>query len=359
MDSIEKRRAFITNVLYWVIIGTIGYMCFKYLIALVMPFALAFGVAFVLKPLIKLLHVKTKLRWNIWAVVCVLVFYSTVGVLIGLGAVRLTAWLETVLVRLPSLYTNTVAPALTAFFDGIQQKINLLDPVFVEALDNLGDQIVKSLGSSLSNLSVNAVGFISGIATSVPGILVNVLITIIATFFMAADYPNITSFIVRQLPERAADIVLKVKNQIGEVVGQFLRSYMLIMLITFGELSVGFLILGIDNALAIALLIAVFDIMPVLGTGGIVIPWMVINFILGNVKLGVGLLVVYIVVTVVRNIIEPRIIGKQVGLHPLVTLISMFIGAELFGFIGLFGLPITCAIIKSLNDKGAIHLLKR
>ncbi len=359
MDSIDKRKRFIVNVLYWVLIVAIGYICFKYLIELIMPFVLAFGIAFLLKPIIRLLSRKTKLKWNLWAIVCVLVFYSTVGVLLGLGAVKLTAWLETVLVRLPSLYTNTVAPALTTFFDSLQHKINLLDPTVVEVLGDVGDQIVGSLGSSLSNLSMNAVGVISGIATSVPGILLNVLITIIATFFTAADYPNITRFIVRQLPEKAADIVLKVKNQIGEIIGQFLRSYMLIMLITFFELTVGFLILGIDNALAIALLIALFDILPILGTGGIVIPWMIINFMLGNVRLGAGLLVVYIVVTVVRNIVEPRIIGLKVGIHPLITLISMFVGAELFGIIGLFGLPITCAMIKSLNDKGAIHLLKK
>ena len=87
-------------------------------------------------------------------------------------------------------------------------------------------------------------------------------------------------------------------------------------------------------------LIAALDILPILGTGGIMIPWAVVSFILGYTSLGIELLVTYFIVTVVRNYVEPRIVGAQLGLHPIITLISMFIGLRLFGFLGLFGLPV-------------------
>ena len=86
--------------------------------------------------------------------------------------------------------------------------------------------------------------------------------------------------------------------------------------------------------------IAVLDILPILGTGGIMIPWAVISLVVGNVGLGLKLLLIYGIVTVVRNYVEPKIVGTQLGLHPIITLVSMFIGLRLFGFWGLFGLPV-------------------
>ena len=100
------------------------------------------------------------------------------------------------------------------------------------------------------------------------------------------------------------------------------------------------------------------DILPVLGTGGIMIPWGIISLIMGKWVLGLGLLALYLIITVIRNIIEPKIVGHQVGLHPVVTLLSMLAGLQLFGIIGLFGFPITLSLLKNLNDRGVIHILK-
>lgn len=136
------------------------------------------------------------------------------------------------------------------------------------------------------------------------------------------------------------------------------RSYLLIMSITFIELSIGLSVIGIPNAVLIAFMIAIFDILPVLGTGGIMIPWTIITFIQGNYQVSIGILVVYVIVTIVRNILEPKIVGGQLGLHPVVALMSMFIGANLIGVIGLFGFPITLSLLKHLSDTGTIKLFK-
>jgi len=128
------------------------------------------------------------------------------------------------------------------------------------------------------------------------------------------------------------------------------------MLLTFFELTIGLHILGIENALVIAFLIAIFDVLPVLGTGGIMLPWILISFLNNQVKTGVGLLILYLVITVIRNIIEPKIVGKQIGLHPLLMLMCMYLGARLFGFLGIFILPILILIVQNLNDTGIIHI---
>ena len=130
-----------------------------------------------------------------------------------------------------------------------------------------------------------------------------------------------------------------------------IRSYVLIMLLTFTELSILFTVFGIENGVLKAAVIAVLDILPILGTGGIMIPWAIISLVLGYTKLGVELLLIYAIVTVIRNYVEPRIVGAQLGLHPIITLVSMFIGLRLFGFWGLFGTPVAISFFWKNRKK--------
>ena len=110
------------------------------------------------------------------------------------------------------------------------------------------------------------------------------------------------------------------------------------------------------DPILVALLIAIFDILPVLGTGGIMIPWVILSALGGDLPHAFALLVLYVIITVIRNIIEPRIVGAQIGLHPVLTLMSMFVGNHLFGIVGLFGLPILLSLLRYLNDNGTISL---
>ena len=136
----------------------------------------------------------------------------------------------------------------------------------------------------------------------------------------------------------------------------YIRSYSLLFLLTFTELTIGFLIFQIPHSLLVAVLIAIFDILPVLGTGGVLIPWAVILAVIGNYPLAAGILILYVIITVVRNSVEPRIVGKQIGLHPLLTLIAMFTGVSLAGLPGLILLPMAVMIFVNMEKNGAIHI---
>ena len=140
---------------------------------------------------------------------------------------------------------------------------------------------------------------------------------------------------LRLIGERGRALLLHIREYLVGTLLICIRSYALIMSITFLELSIGLTLIGVEHSIPTALCIALFDILPVLGTGGIMIPWTVISLLQGRYALGVGLAVVYLAVTVIRNILEPKIVGGQLGLHPVVTLAGMFIGAQLFGIIGL------------------------
>lgn len=123
-------------------------------------------------------------------------------------------------------------------------------------------------------------------------------------------------------------------------------------------MSIGLSILKISNSILIAALIAIIDILPILGTGGILLPWAIISIITGNIGLAIGLVSLYLLILIIRQVLEPKIVGNQIGLHPIVTLICMFVGAQLLGFIGLFLLPILVTILKKMNDEGVIRIFK-
>ena len=114
-------------------------------------------------------------------------------------------------------------------------------------------------------------------------------------------------------------------------IAKFIKAYSAIISITFLELSIGFWILGIPNPFLFGAMIAFIDILPILGTGAVLLPWSVIALVLGNTKIGIGMFILYIIITAVRQTIEPKIVGQQIGLHPIITLILMYVGAQLMG----------------------------
>ena len=240
--------------------------------------------------------------------------------------------------------------------DRLEELLAKLDPSLMSALQELQSQLLNMLWQLVSSLSVVLVGGVSiatSFATSLPGFLIRLLLMVISTFFIAVDYQKIVRFCLGCLQGSTRNLVLQVKAYVVGTLFVCIRSYALIMSITFVELSVGLTLIGVNRAILVALLIAIFDILPVLGTGGIMIPWVILS---GDLPHAFALLVLYVIITVIRNIIEPRIVGAQIGLHPVLTLMSMFVGNHLFGIVGLFGLPILLSLLRYLNDNGTISL---
>ena len=202
-----------------------------------------------------------------------------------------------------------------------------------------------------------------GTAKQIPSILVGTIVGIVCCCFMTSDYHTLRSLIMTQAGKRA-DAFIRTKQIIFSTLGKMIRAYGLIMCITFLEMVLGLSILKLfgiyENGyiFAIALITAVIDIVPVLGTGTVLIPWAIWMFFSGDVAMGIGLLVIYGVITVVRQIIEPKLVASQLGLPAFVTLMAMYIGSRLFGFVGLFLLPMTVMLLKVLNDDGVIHIFK-
>ena len=138
---------------------------------------------------------------------------------------------------------------------------------------------------------------------------------------------------------------LKVKDFIENVVFKILKNFLIIMFITFIELTIGFGLIGIKNFVLIALLVSFVDIFPVLGVGTVLNPWAIIAFIMGDFKLGFEIFGLYIIITLIRNFIEPKLVGKELGLHPLISLIAMIVGMKLAGVFGMLVMPLVISYL--------------
>ena len=356
--QLEKRRQFIINFLYFAIILGIIILLARYALGVLMPFLIAFVISLLLKPAVAFLHEKLKLPRGVIGIALVVVFYSLVGLLIIVLGVQLFSAAKSFFLTLPSLYTNGIVPWMSNAFASLQEFAGHLDPEATAAYNVVAENVTKSLGDAVVNVSKSVVGWVTSSTLKAPKLLLNMLIMVISTIFLTVDFPKIHAFVMRQLSERWRTLLHNARVQLGRTLWSYVRSYAMILIITFSEIFIGLSIIGVNNAAGIAVAIAIFDILPVVGSGLVLLPWTIYTLISGHLTTGIGLAVLYVVVIVVRQIMEPKIVGDRVGLHPIVTLLSMVLGTYLFGGIGLLGLPITIALIHVLNKEGAIHLYK-
>lgn len=354
----EKYSKFLITFAYYAVIAALAYVVLRYALPMLAPFVIGAAIAYLLRFPIRFLHRKAKLPYKGAAILVVLLFFGLIGTALVLAGVKAINWLVDAINLLPTMYTTHALPFFAEVTQNLEKIFIDLDPDTLSTLENLAQKALDSAGSLISSLSGTAVSALSGAAVSIPGLFLKLVLLIISTFFIAIDYETIKAFLVRQLDDKTHNLLWEIKNYVGGTLWVCIRSYAIIMTLTFVELSIGLSIVKIDHAVIVALLIAIFDILPVLGTGGIMIPWTVLTAIQGDFRLSLGLLIIYIVITIIRNIIEPKIVGGQLGLHPVVTLSSMFAGAQLFGVIGLFGFPIGLSLLHHLNDRGVIKVLK-
>ena len=334
--NIQKKRDFLTNIAYWSIIIAAVYLALQYILPVSVPILFGVLVAWLVIRLSKTIRCPHKLL----RVGLALAIYGLIGLLISLLITKGVSVIGSIVKWIPQVYESKLLPFANLIYNVGMESLVDLDPALSSTLSMVLESALSSLQNLVSQISTAAVSLVSGIATGVPNLVLSLLAMIFTTIFLVGDYERIRGFVDTYIPKSMMRVLDKVRFYMTDTLFVVIRSYILIMLVTFVELSILFSIFGIQKAFLKAALIALFDIMPILGTGGIMIPWFVISFALGHTALGLKLLFIYIVVTVVRNYVEPRIVGAQLDLHPIITLVSMFVGLRLFGFWGLFGLPV-------------------
>lgn len=356
MDTTRKID-FIVNILFYGIILGAFYVAFRYLLPILVPFIIAFLIAWAMQKPSKFLYKRFKFNKKVSGLILLIAFYFVIGGLIVLASLGLVSFISDFLRELPALFENEIRP----FFDSLGQNITSLvaqlPPEIESGLLTILESLDNALDSLIATLSSLALNLATGAFTAVPSFFISMVLCIISSFFFVVDYDKVTSFAYSKLKGRIKTIFDDLSYFLKNKVVVIIKSYAMIMTITFIELTIGFMIIGLDGFVWIALGIAIFDILPVFGTGGIMIPWCLITLLQGNVVLGIELGVIYVIVTIIRNIIEPKIVGGNLGLHPVLTLASMLVGAQFFGVIGLFGCPLLISFLLYANkEHGGLRL---
>ncbi|MCR4804207.1 MAG: sporulation integral membrane protein YtvI [Clostridia bacterium] len=358
MEELERKRKFLINTAYAVAVGVIYYVLARYVLYALMPFTIALIVTFMLKrPVDHLAHFLHIPRRGV-AAVLVILFYGTIGALITIGVIRLVVTMLEWFGSLSTIYASEIEPAIQSVLAWYENLVASIDPSHVSQAEGVVNNILGTLASSVASISRIMVGYARNAAIGAPKFLIALIFCIVSSVFMSMDYSNITYFFLAQFPEKSQQTIIEAKNYLVGVLGGMFKSYGFIMMVTWLELTIGLKLIGIEDYMVVALIIAIFDILPALGTGGIMIPWVVIELVQRNFGMAGKLFFLYLIITVVRNILEPKVVGESIGLHPVLLLISIYVGGTILGPAGIILMPFTLIVIKKLNDAGHIHVFR-
>ena len=342
---VEKMKEFIIRILFWALVGGLAFLIVGYILPVLKPFIAAFVIAVILNPVIRRFIKNGRFRRK-WVSVMVLVLFYMIMLLFIAGAgVDFADFIKTSVAKFPELYDHTVLPALESTAGGVEAAAKHLSPDFQRMTGYIGESVSDAMSGFVRKASSAMVELVTGTAAKTPQMLMNFIITIIASFFCVIDYEKIIAFMKNHLPSKITQVSIQIKKRGFSVFLQFGKAYLFLMSLTFVELVVGLSLLKIEDSILLAGIIAFVDILPVFGVGTVLLPWIAVSFLIGSVPLGVGLLILYIIITIVRQVLEPRVVGQQIGLHPLITMICMFVGTYFFGIIGLFGFPVLATIL--------------
>lgn len=358
LKKAAKRKTFIINIMYLALVLFLAFLVLEYVIRWVMPFLLGFIISLIFLPLIRFLSRKTKINKRVCAFFVILLGYVLMGFLVWLLGNALFQNIKEFCLNLPEFYTQEIAPFLGMANQGLLDFAKRFSPEIAQQVGETLTEMLNGLQSSLIDLSTTVLSSLASASTKLPLMLISLIFTILSSLFIGMDYDNFMDFIKRQIPEKNKAMLNDIRSYLGKTLVSYLRAYLILMAITFIELSVGFLALRIHNPFGIAAIIAIADALPVLGTGTIVLPWALISLLQQRFYLALGLVLLYLIITAVRQFIEPKVIGDQLGLPPIVAIICIYLGFIWFGIKGAILFPITMNIILSLHRAGKIHIWK-
>lgn len=380
MDKVEIRRKRIINIVYIAIVIAVFYLLFKYCLGFFFPFIYAFFIALLVQKPSHFLAGKTKIKNGAWSAILVILLYLLTFFLIYIISVdsfnRTRDFIEFIKDKISDFPTlvenvkNKLIDASSFLPDGIEEKFNssletLFDSVRDRSIYEIAQSAIDKAGVNTEFSVGSLIGPIGSIISTfkdVPTVLFSIFTAILSSCFMAKDYCKIVDFIKRQMSSENYDKLVRGKAIVIRSLKNLIRSYALIILITATEVATGLFIMKClkiyqgGNILRFAIIISFFDILPVIGTSTFIIPWAIYSLITGKIAFGIGLIILNVFIDSVRQVIEPKIIGNLVGLSAFVTFASMYIGSQIFGFLGIFIMPIIVIIVKLLNEEGIIHI---
>ena len=332
---------------YLFVIGLLLIVALKLCLGVLLPFIIGTLLAVIVQKPALYVSQKVKLKQGTVALFMVIGIYLVSLFLFVFFGSKIYDGVIKIYEKLPE-YTESFSSIMDTSVEKIE---NLFKRLGFKNSSAIGSVTGQSL-NSFANKAIDLVsGFISAFLIKAPSFIFGLLVTIISGCFVAKDFCVFKKILYFALNEKRIEFVKKIKSILYENVFKLLKGYVILSLIAFMVLVVGFLIIGVKSAVKIAIITAFVDLLPVFGSGAVLIPWAIISLLKGQTGLFTALLILYVAVIIIRNVLEPKIVGKQVGLHPLLTLLSLVIGIRFFGAMGIFVLPLIVTVIYKYTEE--------
>ena len=346
--SSKNMLNFIIHCTFWGICGILVLVFLQWGLPLVMPFAVGFLIALCVRPAVNRFQTHSPAQSSKLSLLILAFFYCLLLTAFILLILKGMLLIQNFLINFPDFYKQNLAPIFESaqnFFETLSSKLFPAQPLFLHSLSN---GILHSLQNAAQQISATAVTGLAHFVTAFPQFIVNCGIAILCSFFVAWDYDKIRNFIFKHLSSKQKQLLLDMRHRVFISFAKTIKATLILCGITFLELLIGLTLLRVNHPIQTSFFIALVDILPVFGCGTIMIPWGLMQLISHNYPFGSGILILYAIITFIRQTIEPKILGKQLGIHPLAILFFMYIGSKLFGLTGLLFAPLIATIILQL-----------
>ncbi|MBN6188013.1 sporulation integral membrane protein YtvI [Aneurinibacillus sp. BA2021] len=342
------------------------YLAYKlvfFLTPLLYPFIIGFIIAYVINRPVDLLE--RRARWPRWLSVSlvlsivILLLVGIVTVLVAQVIIEIGKLLEMLPIyidQLSNYVKNFISHSLQSnLYDRFVNLYSTLDASYKEKIQENVGKAMTSIAQAGTNISKTFLGGISNLLSSIPNTATVLVISILSAFFISKDYHKIGAKTKSLIPDEFVQKGSRVAEDLRKALLGFVKAQFTLISITAVIVIVGLLIMGVPYAVSIGLLTGLVDLMPYLGTGTVFVPWIAYAIFASDFRLAIGLGILYAIVIVQRQIMEPKIVATNVGLDPLLTLIALFVGLKLFGFLGLILGPVLLVVINALRSAGVFR----
>jgi sporulation integral membrane protein YtvI len=332
--------------------GGVLILFWRYLLPILLPFLAAWLISLVIRPLAKKTARQFHLPIKLCAAILLTLFWTALILLMGLALRRVMGEMSRLLAQL--LENNGEIPGVVDdsfdLFEFLMARLGIYPEAgsgyalfrsrFYEILADMSDHLIQALGQGLPT-------FAAKLLSSLPSAFFALLIAVIAGFYFCMEESAVTERSSCFLPRSVRARIPLWKARAKQISWRYVRVYLLLLALTFGELLIGFFILGVEYAFLLALVVAVLDMLPVLGVGTVLVPWALVAFFQKDFYLGFGLSILYLVMLIMRQIVEPKLLGRSLGLHPLLALFAGYAGFRLCGFFGMLAGPVAATLVKN------------
>lgn len=332
---------------FWAVIGVVLYLVGKFLY-LFLPFIIAFILTATINPLKKLLIRRLHFPITIAVLTAMVVEIGTLGLLIALLVIRVMREAHDIYHHWP-FYSELLERVFTHWLNTMQTVYLKLPGNYAQYLNNALNTMLKSVPSLLTR------GF--SLAAAVPEWIIIIVISLVATFFMSKNSQRYIADFVRIFPWEWQDNLRELGRDFAGAFSGFVKAEFIVFLINLFMSIGGLVLIHAHYAIVLGTITGIFGILPVLGVGLVLVPWSALAFFAGHTWFSVQLLLITSAVTIMRHVVEPKILGDNVGLDPLFVLISMYIGLAATGIIGLVLGPFVLIAYHSLKKAGVFRNL--